>query len=308
MRLKVAIAERGHAIDPYKYYVWSKERIYIYNDLFAHVSNDSRYIFRPHDFPCELPIDDIIDFDESFHKMVHSELVDVRFEEDLEYIQQSTKPPIIIGGCGRSGTTLLLSVLGAHDNIYAFDEELYAFYPKPYRLNNISNAIDKYNVFKKRWCEKTPKNVQAFREIYNLFDGNVKLIHMIRDGRDVVTSSHPNHKYKKYWVDTERWIDDVTRGLDCADICYELKYEDLVINPESSLKNLCEFIDEPFDTSLLRHSASTTVRGNPAWDGKAEKIHTKRLGKWKNPEHADRIKAFLQNKDAHALMKRLQYI
>jgi hypothetical protein len=37
--------------------------------------------------------------------------------------------PIIIGGCARSGTTLLLSVLSCHPNIYAIPDETYTFCP-----------------------------------------------------------------------------------------------------------------------------------------------------------------------------------
>ena len=37
------------------------------------------------------------------------------------------KPPIYIGGCGRSGTTLLLSILSSHPEIFACPGELEMF-------------------------------------------------------------------------------------------------------------------------------------------------------------------------------------
>ena len=38
-----------------------------------------------------------------------------------------TCPPVYIGGCGRSGTTLLLSILSAHKDIFACPRELNPF-------------------------------------------------------------------------------------------------------------------------------------------------------------------------------------
>ena len=46
-----------------------------------------------------------------------------------------------------------------------------------------------------------------YEEIIKLFDGKVKIINMIRDGRDVITSMHPNGK-GRYWVTKDRWIED----------------------------------------------------------------------------------------------------
>ena len=40
--------------------------------------------------------------------------------------------PLIIGGCGRSGTTLLLSVLSAHPKVLAIPHETEAFCPGAY--------------------------------------------------------------------------------------------------------------------------------------------------------------------------------
>src|SRR6056297_2982515 len=71
--------------------------------------------------------------------------------------------PIIIGGCGRSGTTLLLSIISAHPDIYAFSKEIGVFSEwhkgKP-RLDRLNRYIllHKLPDTKKRMCEKTPAN------------------------------------------------------------------------------------------------------------------------------------------------------
>ena len=157
-----------------------------------------------------------------------------------------------------------------------------------------------------RWCEKTPKYVMAFSDIYNLLDGKVKLIHIVRDGRDVVTSVHPNHP-GKFWVDAERWINDTKAGLQHEEATYLLKYEDLVTHPEETLRKLCSYIGEPFDDELLNYSSKTTVQSNVAWEKNAQNIHAKCVGRWKNPEYSERVQLLMDNDEAMELMKRLNY-
>lgn len=312
MDVKIAKCKKSHAIEPYKYYAYEGEHIYVYadQDMFLHRTRPPTWaIFQSSGFTDCLREVGQCDFDECFHRMVNSGQTDSNFDEHLRAIKdRAKKPPVVIGGCGRSGTTLLLSILGAHSGIHAFPDELFAFYPKPYRIRNILNGMDREGFNKDRWCEKTPKNVMAFREIHEMFDGDVKIIHMLRDGRDVVTSFHPNHPYKQYWVDTERWVSDVSKGLECSDIAYLLRYEDLVENPLKTLKLLCDFIEEPFENSLLDHTLQTTVKNNPAWEDGVKAIHTKRVGKWKSPEHAKRVESFMANEKANALMRQLGYI
>ena len=148
---------------------------------------------------------------------------------DLSYFLRRIKvaiifraPPIIIGGCGRSGTTLLASILSAHPRIYVIPEETTTFCPGAYSEHVDLNAefdtrkfylkyFSKYNFLFARWCEKTPKNVLFFDRILKHFKNRVKLIHMVRDGRDVIFSRHPRNPHE-YWVSGKRWIDDVSRS------------------------------------------------------------------------------------------------
>ncbi|MBU1635903.1 sulfotransferase, partial [bacterium] len=74
--------------------------------------------------------------------------------------KQFSDTPIIIGACPRSGTTLLLSILDAHPNIYGIQNQTYAF--AGWNDNSQANRLDRlYREFifnkipenKKRWCE-----------------------------------------------------------------------------------------------------------------------------------------------------------
>lgn len=327
MRFEItkAIVQENHSVEPHKYYAYVGEKIYRILDketdrlLFFHTDKDGLRLFCSQEF-FDLAgyFTGIFDgkdfdctnsdgrFDDYFEDMVKFSGKCIHFDYCLENIKAHSENPIVVGGCGRSGTTLLLSILGSHSNIYAFDEELYCFTPRPCRLNKLNYELNKANTTK-RWCEKTPKNILVFREIYELFNGNVKLIHMVRDGRDVVTSEHPNHK-GKLWVDTNRWVNDVSAGLKSLDISYLVKYEDLVTNTEDTLKNICEYIEEPFEKSLLNYQHKTTVENNPAWETTAQQIHSKRVGRWKKSNYSKVIDVFLKNKMAVELMKYLGYI
>ena len=95
--------------------------------------------------------------------------------------------PLLIGGCGRSGTTLLLSILSAHPSIYAFGYELSLFnhWIKDEKTGKIiPERLDRfyrYVILRKippeaeLWCEKTPRNVLFLKEIFEYFNNNVKI-------------------------------------------------------------------------------------------------------------------------------------
>jgi len=177
--------------------------------------------------------------------------------------KQLKQPPIIIGGCGRSGTTLLLSVLSSHPEIYTFKKETHAFcqnvYCESININLIIRTFRLYCYLDKkipkscnRWCEKTPKNVLFFGDILNYFYNNVKVIHIVRDGRDVILSKHPKRP-AVYWVSPERWIEDVSAGLKFKNHpnVYTVKYEDLVLEYETTIKDICTFLGIEFHPHLL---------------------------------------------------------
>lgn len=219
------------------------------------------------------------------------------------------QPPVVIGGCGRSGTTLLLSILGAHPAIRAFPDELYAFYPFPFRLRGMLDLLeaDPTPHTWRRWCEKTPKNVRAFRQIRTAFNGQVRLIHVVRDGRAVTTSHHPN-AVERYYVSPERWVADVAAGLALGEDVHLVRYEELVAQSESTLKALCDFIGEEFDERMLAFEQHSSVLENKAWEGrKAQSLHQERVEAWRRPEHTARVHAFMETPGAAELMAELGY-
>jgi len=204
---------------------------------------------------------------------------------------------------------LLLSILGSHPNILAIPDELYAFYPKPFRLRKLLDAIRDHGKGRnwQRWCEKTPKNVRVFGDIYKTFNGQAKLLHVIRDGRDVVTSHHPNDA-SRYYVSPERWVADVSRGISFAEHSLLVRYEDLVYEPELVIRKVCEYIGEDFNARMLSHDRFSTVQENKAWeDRRVAPLNRESVGRWRDSENVARVEEFLNFPGAAKLMQQLKY-
>ncbi len=224
--------------------------------------------------------------------------------------------PIIIGACPRSGTTLMLSILDAHPHIFGIQNQTYAFTvwgndSQPTRLDRLYRELLLHKIpeQKRRWCEKTPKNIQFFDQILRYFGHRVKLIHMIRDGRDVVTSKHPRHTPDQYWVSVRRWISDVKQGLAFAGHphVYTLKYENLVHQYESEIQKLIHFLNEDMTAEIGNWLQHTAVKKSKHWASPVQNLHGKAIGKWQKPEHRRRYEEFMANDEAVELLQRLGY-
>ncbi len=241
--------------------------------------------------------------------------------KQAQRILELGRKPIIIGGCGRSGTTLLLSILSCHPNILAIGKETWALCPDgytpdgdykktpkldvPFGLWRIyRNLIDQqisHNF--KRWCEKTPRNVIYFERILRHFGERVRIIHMVRDGRDVVTSKHPRKPYQ-FWITPHRWVQDVSAGrkVENQPQVLTIRYEDLLLDYEKTVRLICEFIEEEFVSTFLSYPESATVRSGRAWFIPAREIHTLSIGRWKDPRYAQRIDSLLSEPMAMDLL------
>jgi hypothetical protein len=222
---------------------------------------------------------------------------------------------IVIGGCGRSGTTLLLSILSCHPNIHAIPVETRFLCPGAYaepsecpppRLDYLlARARESGARPGQRWCEKTPGNVRCFHAIKGAIP-DVRLIHLVRDGRDVVTSRHSIDP-SRYWVAPERWVADVELGLAC-DAALTVRYEDLVADYEATVRAVLEFVGEDWDEALADYPARATIKEARAWGGAAAPISLSTVGRWRAPEHSGAVRDLLAQPRAVELLDRLGYV
>ena len=242
----------------------------------------------------------------------------INYFGEKKFEQKFDDKPIIIGACGRSGTTLLLSILGAHPNIYTFPYETAAFVNWYQEDNQYLPRIDRlyrYALFHsipdqcRRWCEKSPSNVLKFDKILDYFGEEVKLIHIIRDGRDVMLSRHPTAP-DEYWVSPERWVKDVKAGLKFIDHpqVLTIKYEDLILSYSETINRIFDFINEDPTEELNNWFENTNIKDSNAWFDEAQKIHSKSIEKWKKEENKERVKEVMKNDEVVKLLDKLNYL
>lgn len=229
-------------------------------------------------------------------------------------------PGIVIGGASRSGTTLLQAMLGAHPDILLVDHETYAFCPSLREEHFYDPEVfELYRLYAPialsggrrgaaRWCEKTPRNILYARAILSRLGDDVRLVHIVRDGRDVVTSRHPRRPGDYYWS-PEGWVQAVRAGLAVDDDprVHRLRYEDLVANPRGTLGELLEFLEESWCPEMDDWRQHTGLRRHSAWFGQVRDVDTRSVERWRHPEHAERVRLFLNTPGAAELLGRLGY-
>ncbi len=136
----------------------------------------------------------------------------------------SDAEPIIVGGCGRSGTTLMRVILDTHEAVCCGPETslLCCWRPRWFFLRKLARSFDlpaweirdlikptrshaefvdrffdriRRENGAERWAEKTPRNVHAVPYVFRHFP-NARFIHMIRDGRDTVCSLRKHPRFR----------------------------------------------------------------------------------------------------------------
>ena len=89
---------------------------------------------------------------------------------------------------------------------------------------------------------------------------NAKFIHVVRDGRATAASKH-QRAHKNLKLAGQEWVESITMGLNNVAMLGEdqykmVRYEDLLTQPEAVLKELCHFLELPFESSMLEAATS----------------------------------------------------
>lgn len=144
---------------------------------------------------------------------------------------------------------------------------------------------------KPRWGEKTPPYVLYMSLIQKVLP-EAYFVHIIRDGRDVALS------VKDVWFGPDTfekaggwWSTRITSAREQAASLphyLEIRYENLVLNPQTELKRVCEFIDLPYDPAMLEFTETAAdlrqiepVKGDNIHPLITQKLQTTRIGRWK---------------------------
>ncbi len=120
----------------------------------------------------------------------------------------------------------------------------------------LANFITLELLDKNRWLEKTPYHINYIENILDFYP-DAKIIVNYRDPRAVVASWLKKDKHKSLigvvanWNSVASKVIELKENERCINKIDFLAYESLILNPESTLKELCLFLDEEFTEDLL---------------------------------------------------------
>lgn len=247
----------------------------------------------------------------------------IRTKQRLSYASNcnAQTSPIFVGGAGRSGTSLLRTLLNAHSHIAIgaelkatpliaqFWSQLSQFTPHlkqhfDVRQHDINLAVGnivsalleplRIHSGTPRIGEKTPNNVFVFEQLHQMFP-SCPLLHIIRDGRDVVASllrqQWQTNDGKPMPITTDPcaaanyWVRAVQAGRRAAgqsqtlrDRYLEVRYEELVRAPEDSARAIFVHLGEQWEPEVLNfHEKETTIYGQVH-----RPISSASIGRWRN--------------------------
>lgn len=249
--------------------------------------------------------------------------------------------PFFIIGSGRSGNTLLRSILSGNSDISIPPEsyrlpfaikrfhisnnrdwkELFPevldefknckeFYTWDINLQDVHNRLDsiaeskrtlsnifdelyctyseKHNPDSKLWGDKTPLNTLYLDWISSVFPQS-KFIHIIRDGRDVVSSYLEMKRYSSVDEASKRWNHSINFaqrfGSKIGESYMEIRYESLVNKPKEVIMEVCNFLDVEYNSKILDHTSQIDKMGDTDkshHSNLSKPISSESVGKWKN--------------------------
>jgi hypothetical protein len=153
---------------------------------------------------------------------------------------------------------------------------------------------------KQRWAEKTPTNILRIDFLFRLFP-RAQFVHVIRDPRDAYCSIRDRmHSDKPRWLkfdparSAEDWrasIEAGQRWRPAPERYLEIRYEELVQEPEGVMRRVLRFLDEPWDPRILQAEADNQeVRGGKTRRVRGQ-IFATSIGRWRRDLNTDEVSA-----------------
>jgi hypothetical protein len=153
---------------------------------------------------------------------------------------------------------------------------------------------------KRRYAEKTPMNVMHIPFLARVFP-EARFIHLIRDGRDVALSYldadfgvESVGEAAIYW---RRFVRKGRRdGRQLGPRYREVRYEDLLAEPEAVLRSLCAFVEIPYDQTMLTyHRQADRILETTSHREHHERLHlppTRGLRDWRTQMDGESLRLF----------------
>jgi hypothetical protein len=153
---------------------------------------------------------------------------------------------------------------------------------------------------KARYADKTPGYVLHISDLAHMFPEAV-FVHLIRDGRDVAASFLELGWSGSIEDAALHWRLRVRRGRRAGRVLepgryHELRYEDLVADPELALRDLCRVMDVAFAPEMLDHgrraAAVVGTTSHPDYHRHVASPVTPDLRDWSRDLDAEQVARF----------------
>jgi hypothetical protein len=129
---------------------------------------------------------------------------------------------------------------------------------------------------KPRWGDKTPMYMRYLPLLERLFP-HAQYVHLIRDGRDAAVSflRMPEGTFTRAWAHPQSAVEfaclwrieiESARALGRRvgpSRYFETRYEELVAEPELTVRAICAFAELPFEPSMLDYAGAVDVSAKP---------------------------------------------
>ncbi|UGV40306.1 sulfotransferase [Methanococcoides orientis] len=196
---------------------------------------------------------------------------------------------------------LILGEFESHDQFTMWEINIHDVYERVLNLEENNRSLAKiidevYCYYSEQkfpgfeiWGDKTPGNTLSLGWIDLLYN-DAKYIHIIRDGRDVVSSYLKMGRYNNIKDACERWNDSINVAtsfgrMKGSDKYIEIIYEDLVSNPKKEIIKICEFIGIEFEEKMFTYHQEINRLGDTKLShhgNLTNPINISSIGKWKN--------------------------
>jgi hypothetical protein len=151
---------------------------------------------------------------------------------------------------------------------------------------------------KSHWGEKTPQHTFCWRAISSGFPG-LQVIHLVRDGRDVALSYRAAHFGPKHvYPLARRWRNYLAAAEEARanlgdDVFLQVRYEDLVTEPERALRRICHFLGEEFAPSMLAFYNGRNFHVDQRNAQNLQRpVMTENIGRWRTGLTAREVRIF----------------
>jgi len=226
--------------------------------------------------------------------------------------------PIVVGGCHRSGTSLVRRILDAHSRIHCgpelgFFRDFHGDYlhdplqhlrfsiavrsvlPQDQALDILGGGLLTLHeraaarAGKRRWADKDPSNVLYLADWQRLLGDRWVFVHVVRNPLDTLASI----KEARFPLTIPAGLEErlafyqryTQAGLDFAarvpQRSYRIVYEHLVSSPEATVRDLMQWLGEPFESRQLVFNDQPHQRGiEDPKVASTRAIHRDAVGRW----------------------------